>query len=403
MTSSTVSPASSAVTSARCRGLQITSGSPQAQVGQGVGGEPGLVAADVGQLQVGAAGVTARDLTIRSRRDAVAAGGAVQQSHPRLCRTPLTVVRMLGWNGVTRVLAVANQKGGVAKTTTVASLGAAMAEEGRRVLLVDLDPQGCLTFSLGQDPDKLAVSIHEVLLGDVEPNAALVATSEGMTLLPANIDLAGAEAMLLMRAGREYALKRALAKVAADFDVVIIDCPPSLGVLTLNGLTAADDVIVPLQCETLAHRGVGQFLRTVDDVQQITNADLKMLGALPTLYDSRTTHSRDVLLDVADRYGLVGAGPAHSAHGAVRRGQRLGCVGSDGAEEQGLHRLSGTGQVAAQALEDGQGAADLHPRGVAGGSLGQGHQGGAALFQQRSCPRRRVPPDRAAAGGISSM
>lgn len=182
------------------------------------------------------------------------------------------------------------------------------------MLLVDLDPQGCLTFSLGQDPDKLAFSIHEVLLGDVEPSAALVSTSEGMTLLPANIDLAGAEAMLLMRAGREYALKRALAKLAgaatsatggpADFDVVIIDCPPSLGVLTLNGLTAADDVIVPLQCETLAHRGVGQFLRTINDVQQITNENLTLLGALPTLYDSRTTHSRDVLLDVADRYDL---------------------------------------------------------------------------------------------------
>jgi chromosome partitioning protein len=215
---------------------------------------------------------------------------------------------------VTRVLAVANQKGGVAKTTTVASIGAAMAEKGRRVLLVDLDPQGSLTFSLGHDPDTLAVSIHEVLLGDVEPGTALVETPEGMTLLPANIDLAGAEAMLLMRAGREYALKRALSKLGVGaaaaatsdeaFDVVVIDCPPSLGVLTLNGLTAADEVIVPLQCETLAHRGVGQFLRTVNDVQQITNPDLKMLGALPTLYDARTTHSRDVLFDVADRYQL---------------------------------------------------------------------------------------------------
>ena len=213
----------------------------------------------------------------------------------------------------THVLAVANQKGGVAKTTTVASLGAAMVELGERVLLVDLDPQGCLTFSLGQDPDKLAVSVHEVLLGEVEPEAAVIQTSEGMTLLPANIDLAGAEAMLLMRAGREYALKRVLAKLAAGehpFDIVIIDCPPSLGVLTLNGLTAADDVIVPLQCETLAHRGVGQLLRTVDDVQQITNPDLSLLGALPTLYDSRTTHSRDVLLDVVDRYELAVLAPA---------------------------------------------------------------------------------------------
>ena len=204
----------------------------------------------------------------------------------------------------THVLAVANQKGGVAKTTTVASLGAALAAEGKRVLLVDLDPQGCLTFSLGHDPDKLPVSVHEVLLGEVEPDVALVETAEGMTLLPANIDLAGAEAMLLMRAGREYALKRALAKVADRFDVILLDCPPSLGVLTLNGLTAAGEVIVPLQCETLAHRGVGQFLRTVADVQQITNPELTLLGALPTLYDSRTTHSRDVLLDVADRYNL---------------------------------------------------------------------------------------------------
>jgi len=209
----------------------------------------------------------------------------------------------------TRVLAVANQKGGVAKTTTVASLGAAIADKGQQVLLVDLDPQGCLTFSLGQDPDKLPVSVHEVLLGEVEPNAALVTTMEGMTLLPANIDLAGAEAMLLMRAGREYALKRALAKLSDEFDVVVIDCPPSLGVLTLNGLTAADEVIVPLQCETLAHRGVGQFLRTVADVQQITNPDLRLLGALPTLYDSRTTHTRDVLLDVADRYDLAVLAP----------------------------------------------------------------------------------------------
>jgi chromosome partitioning protein len=176
------------------------------------------------------------------------------------------------------------------------------------VLLVDLDPQGCLTFSLGHDPDKLPVSVHEVLLGEVETDVALVTTAEGMTLLPANIDLAGAEAMLLMRAGREYALQRALAKLSgasgARFDVVIIDCPPSLGVLTLNGLTAAGEVIVPLQCETLAHRGVGQLLRTVTDVQQITNPGLRLLGALPTLYDSRTTHTRDVLLDIADRYGL---------------------------------------------------------------------------------------------------
>lgn len=205
---------------------------------------------------------------------------------------------------MTFTLAVANQKGGVAKTTTVASLGVALAGAGRRVLLVDLDPQGCLTFSLGHDPDALSGSVHEVLLGDAAAADVVLTTSEGPRLLPATIDLAGAEAMLLMRAGREFALKRGLAPIRADFDVILIDCPPSLGVLTLNGLTAADAVLVPLQCETLAHRGVGQLLRTVTDVQEITNPELTMLGVLPTLYDARTTHSRDVLADVADRYQL---------------------------------------------------------------------------------------------------
>ena len=205
---------------------------------------------------------------------------------------------------MTRILAIANQKGGVAKTTTVESLGAALADLDVSVLVVDLDPQGCLTFSLGHDPDQLSSSVHDVLLGDEEIADVLLDTEDKVTLLPATIDLAGAEALLLMRPGREYALKRALAEVSEDFDVVIVDCPPSLGVLTLNGLTAADEVIVPLQCETLAHRGVGQLLRTVQEVQQITNPNLTMLGAVATLFDARTTHSRDVLADVSDRYDL---------------------------------------------------------------------------------------------------
>lgn len=211
---------------------------------------------------------------------------------------------------MSKILAVANQKGGVAKTTTVVSLGAALADMGRSVLVVDLDPQACLTFSLGHDPDKLTISVHDVLLGEGAIEDALLDTEDRVSLLPATIDLAGAEALLLMRPGREYALKRALKTVAEDYDVIIIDCPPSLGVLTLNGLTAADEVVVPLQCETLAHRGVGQLLRTVTEVQQITNPNLQLLGALPTLYDARTTHSRDVLADVSDRYDLPVLAPA---------------------------------------------------------------------------------------------
>lgn len=205
---------------------------------------------------------------------------------------------------MTRTLAIANQKGGVAKTTTTASVGAALADQDVSVLVVDLDPQGCLTFSLGHDPDAITQSVHDVLLGAEDITDVLLDTEDNVTLLPATIDLAGAEALLLMRPGREYALKRALAEVAEDFDVILIDCPPSLGVLTLNGLTAADDVIVPLQCETLAHRGVGQLMRTVTEVQQITNPELTMLGAVATLFDARTTHSRDVLADVSDRYDL---------------------------------------------------------------------------------------------------
>jgi len=206
------------------------------------------------------------------------------------------------------VLAVANQKGGVAKTTTVASLGVALQELGRRVLLVDLDPQACLTFSLGVDPDTLAISVHEVLLGDLAIGDAIVATADGPSLLPATIDLATTESMLLTRTGREYALRTALTDLSSTvdepFDHVIIDCPPSLGVLTINGLTAATDLLIPLQCETLSHRGVGQLLKTVKDIQRMTNPGLHVLGVLPTLYDARTLHSRDVLDDVTDRYGI---------------------------------------------------------------------------------------------------
>lgn len=205
---------------------------------------------------------------------------------------------------MSRTIAVANQKGGVAKTTTVASLGAAWAEMGRKVLLVDLDPQACLTFSLGLDPEALEFSIHDVLLGRVDARLAIVSTEDGPDLLPATIDLAGTEAHLLTRTGREYALRSALEDVADDYDVVVLDCSPSLGVLTINALTAADEVLIPLQCETLSHRGVRQLLDTVADVQRLCNRTLRIRGVLPTMFDARTNLSQAVLADVKTRYQL---------------------------------------------------------------------------------------------------
>ncbi len=154
-----------------------------------------------------------------------------------------------------RVIAVANQKGGVAKTTTVASLGAAFVLRGLRVLLIDLDPQSSLTFSLGIDPDVVEYSISDVVRGEVELPAARLRTSEGMDLVPSTIDLLAAEAMLLPAPQREFVVRRGLEEVLSTYDVILLDCSPSLGLLTLNALAAADEVIVPLQCEMLSHRG----------------------------------------------------------------------------------------------------------------------------------------------------
>jgi len=202
------------------------------------------------------------------------------------------------------IIAVANQKGGVAKTTSVASLGAAFAELGKRVLLVDLDAQACLTFSLGVDPDAVEESIHHVLLGQADLDDVIVTCADGVDLVPSTIDLAGTEGALLGRPAREYVLQQVLAEVRDDYDVILLDCSPSLGVLTLNALTAATGVLIPMPCEMLSHRGVGQLLDTIADVKKFLNKRLIVLGVLPTLYDGRSSHARAVLADVGERYGL---------------------------------------------------------------------------------------------------
>ena len=204
---------------------------------------------------------------------------------------------------MTTTLAVANQKGGVAKTTTVASLGAALAEQGNKVLIVDLDPQACLTFSLGIDPEDLELSVHHVLTKGLDPREVIIETEDGVDLLPATIELARAEADLLTRTGREHVVRAALEDLRA-YDWILLDCPPSLGVLTVAALTAADAVLIPLQCETLSHRGVGQLLDTVHDVRRFTNQQLAVWGVLPTLYDGRTNHARAVLENISETYQL---------------------------------------------------------------------------------------------------
>src|SRR5688572_2203195 len=174
---------------------------------------------------------------------------------------------------------------------------------GSRTLLVDLDPQGCLSYSLGLDSDGLDLTVHDVLVGRVPIGKTIHQLNE-VDLVPANIDLAGAEAYLLTRTGREYALRAALEDVQIHYDWVLLDCPPSLGVLTINALTAGDAVIIPMQCEALSHRGVGQLLETIDDVHRLTNKSLEIVGILPTLFDSRTAHAQAILADVGRRYHL---------------------------------------------------------------------------------------------------
>src|SRR3954451_9996071 len=210
---------------------------------------------------------------------------------------------------MTTTLAIANQKGGVAKTTTVASVGAALAELGHSVLLVDLDAQACLTFSLGIDPEDLEVSVHHVLTQGVDPAEVILATEDGVDVLPATIELARAEADLLTRTGREHVIKGALEQLAEDlgdeaYDWVLLDCPPPRRVRPVAALTAPDGVLIPLQCETLSHRGVGQLLDPVHDVRRFTNRDLEVWGVLPTLYDGRTNHARTVLETISETYDL---------------------------------------------------------------------------------------------------
>jgi chromosome partitioning protein len=232
---------------------------------------------------------------------------SVKSSDPVLARPKRKLIdpKPLDRHGPARIVALCNQKGGVGKTTSTINLGASLAEFGRRVLLVDFDPQGALSVGLGVQPHQLDRTAYNLLMErDVSVDDILLKTAvPGMDLLPSNIDLSAAEVQLVGEVAREQTLSRVIAPITDEYDFVLIDCQPSLGLLTVNALTAAHEVIVPLECEFFSLRGVALLIDTIDKVRERLNPRLKLAGILATMYDGRTLHGREVFARVVEAFG----------------------------------------------------------------------------------------------------
>lgn len=202
-----------------------------------------------------------------------------------------------------KVISVSNQKGGVGKTTTTVNLSTCLAERGKNVLIIDIDPQGNAGFGVGINTEEIDTTIYEVLIGQIPFNDGIFKTQvDNLYIVPANIQLSGAQVELLDYDKREFILKRAIKEIRESFDYIFIDCPPSLGILTLNSLVAADAVLIPLQCEYYALEGLNQLLKVISMVQENLNKSLKIEGVVLTMYDSRTNLSQQVVSDVKEYF-----------------------------------------------------------------------------------------------------
>jgi chromosome partitioning protein len=243
-----------------------------------------------------------------------------------------------------RVFAVANQKGGVGKTTTTVNLGAALADLGHRVLIIDLDPQGNASTGLGIDARNFDASMYDVLLHDLSLEDCMVATSiKNLFIAPATIDLAGAEIELVPAFSRELRLRRAIEAVRDEFDFIFMDCPPSLGLITVNGLAAADEVLVPIQCEYYALEGLGQLLRNVELVRANLNPPLEVSTIVLTMFDARTKLAEQVADEVRSHFGQI------VCHAVIPRSVRISEAPSFG-EPVTVHDPSSRGAIAYRAL-----------------------------------------------------